>query len=218
MRPPARPTGSSRSPARVHRHRRPRDTRCRKGDLRVPPQLRPQFREPLPRPQLQVNQPTGLSVDLAVNILFADTGNHLVRAHVPSTTHVFDDLDGVVTGGGPQGGYTPDGSPANHTLLQLPQAVAASAVGPVIVVADTGNASAGSSGARAPHHHSRARPGDRQPGRHRRRHRPVAAARPGPAPVSPQRKPRTPPRHLPTGVPGRPPGMTPVERALSSDK
>ena len=63
------------------------------------------------------------------------------RAHVPSTSHVIDDLDGVVTGGGPQGGYTPDGSPANHTLLQLPQAVAASAVGPVIVVADTGNAS-----------------------------------------------------------------------------
>ena len=90
---------------------------------------------------MQVNQPTGLSVDLAGNIRFADNANHLVRAHVPSTTHVTDDLDGVVTGGGPQGGYTPDGSPANHTLLQLPQAVAASAVGPVIVVADTGNAS-----------------------------------------------------------------------------
>ena len=39
----------------------------------------------LPGTQVQVNQPTGLSVDLEGNILFADTGNALIRAYVPST-------------------------------------------------------------------------------------------------------------------------------------
>ena len=40
----------------------------------------------LPGTQVQVNAPVGLSVDLDGNIVFADTGNALIRAYVPSST------------------------------------------------------------------------------------------------------------------------------------
>ena len=35
--------------------------------------------------QVEINRPGGLSVTLNGDIVFADAGNHLIRAYVPST-------------------------------------------------------------------------------------------------------------------------------------
>ena len=79
-----------------------------------------------------------MSVDLDGNILFADTGNALIRAYVPSTTHVIDDLAGVVVNDKPQGGFNGDGRcPADTQLLQ-PRGAAATRSA-LLVVADSGN-------------------------------------------------------------------------------
>jgi uncharacterized protein YjbI with pentapeptide repeats len=89
----------------------------------------------LPGTSVQINAPGGLSVDLQGNILFADTGNHLVRAYVPSSGSVIDDLGGVTPGDGvTQAGCTW----ADQTRLDAPAGVTATA-GAMLVVADTGN-------------------------------------------------------------------------------
>jgi hypothetical protein len=92
----------------------------------------------LPGTQVQVNGPVGLSVDLDGHILFADTGNALIRAYVPSTTYVIDDLAGVVVNGLPQGGFNGDGRCATDTQLLEPWGVTATR-GALIIVADSGN-------------------------------------------------------------------------------
>jgi uncharacterized protein YjbI with pentapeptide repeats len=89
----------------------------------------------LPGTSVQIDTPGGLSVDLQGNILFADTGNHLVRAYVPSSGDVIDDLGGVTPGDGvTQTGCTW----ADQTQLKAPAGVTATA-GAMLVVADTGN-------------------------------------------------------------------------------
>jgi uncharacterized protein YjbI with pentapeptide repeats len=93
----------------------------------------------LPGTQVQVNQPIGLSVDLEGNILFADTGNALIRAYVPSSTHVIDHLAGVVNASGlPQGGFNGDGLWAMNTELLGPRGVTATRSA-LLIVADSGN-------------------------------------------------------------------------------
>jgi hypothetical protein len=92
----------------------------------------------LPGTSVQINAPAGLSVDLNGNVLFADTGNNLVRAYVPSSGSVIDHLGGMIGNNGPQGGYNGDGQWANQTQLQGPTAVGATA-GAWVVVADSGN-------------------------------------------------------------------------------
>ena len=94
---------------------------------------------PLPGTQVQVNQPVGLAVDLDGNVLFADSANHLIRAYVPSTTHVIDDLAGKVPVNGiPQGGFNEDGNFAPDTELNRPLGVAATRSA-LLVIADTDN-------------------------------------------------------------------------------
>ena len=97
----------------------------------------PFSQKPLPGTEVQVNQPTGLAVDLDGNVLFADSANHLIRAYVPSTTHVID-LAGQVIGLAPQGGFNGDGHFATDTELNVPLGVTATR-GPLRVVADTAN-------------------------------------------------------------------------------
>jgi uncharacterized protein YjbI with pentapeptide repeats len=95
----------------------------------------------LPGPQVQVNAPGGVSVDLNGNVLFADTGNSLIRAYVPSSGKVIDDLGGVANTNTDttQSGFNGDGQWANLTLLNSPGAVTATS-GALLVVADTDNA------------------------------------------------------------------------------
>jgi uncharacterized protein YjbI with pentapeptide repeats len=91
-----------------------------------------------PGTSVQVDGPQGLSVALDGDILFADTGNHLVRAYVPGSGHVVDDLAGVVADGKPSGGFNGDGHWADETQLSRPQAASAGRSG-LIAVADSGN-------------------------------------------------------------------------------
>jgi uncharacterized protein YjbI with pentapeptide repeats len=92
----------------------------------------------LPGTQVQINKPGALSVDRDGRILFADTGNNLVRAYVPATGFVIDDLAGMVTNGAPQGGFNGDNKWADQTELSSPRAVTATS-GAQLVVADTRN-------------------------------------------------------------------------------
>ncbi len=91
-----------------------------------------------PGTEVQVNGPQGLSVDLDGNVVFADTGNNLIRAYVPSSGHVIDAVAGVVDNGTPRGGFNGDAHRATKTQLQGPRSVTASR-GALRVVADTGN-------------------------------------------------------------------------------
>ena len=87
----------------------------------------------------QVNQPTGISVTLDGYLAFADTGNNLIRRYNIATQDMAEDLAGVVdANGNPQSGTTPDGQPANATLLKAPLAVAASNTATYLIT-DTGN-------------------------------------------------------------------------------
>ena len=79
------------------------------------------------------------SVDLAGDVVFTDNGNHLIRAYVPSTGRVIDDLAGLVADGTtPQGGFNEDGLWATETKLNGPRAVAATSSA-LLAVADSGN-------------------------------------------------------------------------------
>jgi hypothetical protein len=108
----------------------------------------------LPGTQVEVNAPVGLSVDPDGNIVFADTANALIRAYVPSTTHVIDALAGSVVNGLPQPGFNGDGYCATDTQLLEPWGVTATR-GALLIVADSGN--------------RRIRHGGRDPTRYRRR-------------------------------------------------
>jgi hypothetical protein len=95
----------------------------------------------LPGTQVQVNGPQSLSVALNGDVVFADTGNHLIRAYVPSSGSpgsVADPLAGLVSGGTPQGGFNGDNHWADETELDLPAGVTVTR-GALLVVADTGN-------------------------------------------------------------------------------
>jgi DNA-binding SARP family transcriptional activator len=92
----------------------------------------------LPGTKVQVNGPQSLSVALNGDVVFADTGNHLIRAYVPSSGYVADPLAGLVSGGTPQKGFNGDGHWADETELDLPAGVTVTR-GALLVVADTGN-------------------------------------------------------------------------------
>jgi uncharacterized protein YjbI with pentapeptide repeats len=92
----------------------------------------------LPGTQVQINQPRGLSVDLEGNVVFADSQNHLIRAYVPSSGNVIDDLAGSIVNGAPVGGFNGDGQFSNQTQIHAPLDVTATR-GPLFVVADTNN-------------------------------------------------------------------------------
>ena len=87
---------------------------------------------------VQISDPRGLSVSRDGDILFADSGNDLIRAYVPSSGHVSDVLAGVVADKSPVAGFNGDGHFATETELDDPTAVASLADGE-FVVADTGN-------------------------------------------------------------------------------
>ena len=92
----------------------------------------------LPGTKVQINHPDGLSIGLDGDVAFADTGNNLIRAYVPSSNHVID-LGGLVASdGNPQGGFNGDGHFADATEFDGPQDVAVTR-GPIFVVADTQN-------------------------------------------------------------------------------
>jgi hypothetical protein len=90
----------------------------------------------LPGTQVQINHPEGLSMGLDGDVVFADTGNDLIRAYVPKSHHVID-LGGKVMDGKPQGGFN-DGCYADKTAFDHPQDVTATR-GALFVVADTQN-------------------------------------------------------------------------------
>jgi uncharacterized protein YjbI with pentapeptide repeats len=98
----------------------------------------PNFGTLLPGDEVQVDDPQSVAVALDGNVVFADTGNNLIRAYVPDSGHVIDDLGGVVTGGVPQGGDNGDGHYATATELSHPAGVAVT-TGPLLIVADSGN-------------------------------------------------------------------------------
>jgi hypothetical protein len=92
----------------------------------------------LPGTKVQVNQPGALSMNLDGNLVFADTGNNLIRAYVPSSGHVIDDIAGSIVQGTPQGGFNGDGHWAPDTQLNRPLGVTPTQ-GALLVIADTGN-------------------------------------------------------------------------------
>ena len=94
----------------------------------------------LPGNQVQIDHPTGLAVRLDGDVLFADSGNNLVRAYVPAQGHVIDLAGLVENGTTPQGGFNGDGQYADNTELNQPQAVTTTSDGRYLFwVADTAN-------------------------------------------------------------------------------
>jgi uncharacterized protein YjbI with pentapeptide repeats len=92
----------------------------------------------LPGTEVQVNVPWGLSIGPDGNLVFADSGNNLIRAYVPATGHVIDHLAGVVVDGVPQSGSGAAGQAADATMLNLPLGVATTR-SPQLAVADYAN-------------------------------------------------------------------------------
>jgi len=93
----------------------------------------------LPGTQVQVNRPLGVAVNREGNVVFADSGNNLIRAYVPSTNYVIDDLAGVIGSNGmPQGGFNGDGKSSGQTRLNTPQALTSTG-NAELIIADTGN-------------------------------------------------------------------------------
>ena len=89
--------------------------------------------------QVQVNKPTSLSVAIDGDVVFADTGNNLIRAYVPTEDTVINDIAGLIgSDGKPQGGPSDDGDYADATKLNAPAAVTVTR-GALYVIADTGN-------------------------------------------------------------------------------
>jgi hypothetical protein len=91
-----------------------------------------------PGTAVQVDDPRRLAIGLDGDVLFADAGNHLIRAYVPSSGHVIDDLAGVVANGAPREGFNGDGHWADQTELSRPQAVSPGRNG-LFTIADSGN-------------------------------------------------------------------------------
>lgn len=73
--------------------------------------------------KVQINHPGSLAMTLDGDVLFADTNNNLIRAYVPSTGYVMDDIGGLIDNGTPQGGFNGDGHYADQTKFDHPQAV-----------------------------------------------------------------------------------------------
>jgi uncharacterized protein YjbI with pentapeptide repeats len=90
-----------------------------------------------PGTDVQITEPSGLSIARNGNVLFADRGNGLIRAYIPRNKHVTN-LAGVVSDDKPQPGFTEDGRFALETKLNDPLAVAA-LTNAEFVVADGGN-------------------------------------------------------------------------------
>jgi len=86
----------------------------------------------------QVNSPQSVTVDLDGSVVFADTGNNLIRAYNASTGFMQANLAGTVVDGTPQGGFNDDGKFATETQLDGPRSVTATR-GALRVVADTLN-------------------------------------------------------------------------------
>ncbi len=93
---------------------------------------------PFPGTEVQVNEPTGLTVNLDGLLLFADTGNNLIRGYNPSTGIVIDQFAGSIVNSAPVGGFNGDGQWATETQLDGPLAVVATG-NSLFVVADSGN-------------------------------------------------------------------------------
>jgi hypothetical protein len=91
-----------------------------------------------PGTSVQINHPESLSLGLDGDVIFADEGNHLIRAYVPDSHHVADPLAGVVSNERPHGGFNGDGHWPDATELQSPGAVAVTGPG-LFAVADSGN-------------------------------------------------------------------------------
>jgi uncharacterized protein YjbI with pentapeptide repeats len=93
----------------------------------------------LPGTQVQIDRPTGLTTDLAGDVVFADSQNDLIRAYVPSEGTVTAPLVGVVdSNGNPVGGFNGDGNYADATEIDGPLSVALSTDGEIAFV-DNGN-------------------------------------------------------------------------------
>jgi uncharacterized protein YjbI with pentapeptide repeats len=91
-----------------------------------------------PGTQVQINHPGSVSLGLDGDVVFADTGNSLIRAYVPSTGRVIDVLGGLISRGTPQAGFNGDGLWADQTKLNHPASVTVTAEN-LYVVADTDN-------------------------------------------------------------------------------
>ena len=91
----------------------------------------------LPGTKVMVDHPQSLAMGLDGDLIFADSGNDLIRAYVPSSGHVID-LAGSVVDGVPKAGFNDDGRWADRTELDHPQAVTATRGG-LFIVADSGN-------------------------------------------------------------------------------
>jgi hypothetical protein len=90
-----------------------------------------------PGTQVEINHPGAVSVALNGDVVFADTGNNLIRYYAPRSGNVKNDLGGLISNGVPQGGYNGDNF-ANQTEFDNPAAVTVTR-GALLVVADTGN-------------------------------------------------------------------------------
>ena len=91
----------------------------------------------LPGTKVMVDHPQSLAMGLDGDLIFADSGNDLIRAYVPSSGHVID-LAGSVVDGVPKAGFNDDGHWADQTELDHPQAVTPTRGG-LFIVADSGN-------------------------------------------------------------------------------
>jgi sugar lactone lactonase YvrE len=80
-----------------------------------------------------ISAPSGMTLDGAGNIYFADTGNHIVRR-----VDAFTGLMSTVAGSPGAQGYAGDGGPAQQARLSLPQSVGFDLAGNLLI-ADTGN-------------------------------------------------------------------------------
>jgi hypothetical protein len=100
----------------------------------------------LPANQVQVNQPAGLAVRSDGGVLFADSGNNIVRMYVPAPGTVVDlggqfDATACPPAGAPPAGFSGDGQWADNSELNQPLAVTATGeANTLFVVADSGNA------------------------------------------------------------------------------
>ena len=86
-----------------------------------------------PATAAMVNLPSGIAMDGAGNLYFADSGNNVIRR--------IDAVSGIITtvAGTPQlAGYSGDGGPAISATLTTPQGLTFDAAGDLII-ADTGN-------------------------------------------------------------------------------
>lgn len=85
-----------------------------------------------PAASATLSAPAGVAIDNSGDIFIADSGNNVIR-EISDTSSVITTIAGV---GAP--GYTGDGGPASHAMLDQPSAVAVDAFGNLLI-ADTVN-------------------------------------------------------------------------------